>query len=624
MEQNHLSKNDMTNLGCFYTPEKFINRIIEMADRNVKNAENYTFVDTSCGYGAFLTSLNGRKTVGCDIDETAVNTARALDGNSTYFVCNSLKNFTRESIGLKEDEKIIIVGNPPYNDVTSQVKSDIKNSMPCEIDDDLKTRDLGSSFLLSYDKLKADYVGVLHPLSYLIKKANFNCLKKFYKNYKLIDHCVVNSQGFNSTSKTNGFPIILAFYKRDDNGMTYQEALDFTYTTIDGKSFRVNADSIANYVQKYPQGNATENDILFYTLRDVNALKRSRTFIREPIANAVVVDPARFEYYSYVDIFKEYVDLLPYYLGNCDVFIDNQAFQPIKNVFMTKSVLKHPWLRNMVPLFTESDDYALIDRYFEKLFGYKKGSFNMQRRNRPEIKIQIPLTKHTGKYRVKSRSDGQLFGTKVYTRKQKFTSDCYVEWQIGYDVPFTSLNDEDKKNAEIIFKAANGKKKTIYELSYYIFELYKLGVITQKELRDLYEKLKGVKTEDFIEKRPELQPKRNKSGSTVLGGLEFSASTAEYPTLTYELSDGITAEITVREQQHASGIQAMLYVCLPISLLSPDSELIGHYAERNQTADLTLTKNNAGDLLKLLWLFGLMSPSHNHDVIAITEAILKE
>lgn len=624
MEQNHLSKNDMTNLGCFYTPERFINKIIEMADRNVKNAENYTFVDTSCGYGAFLTSLDGRKTVGCDIDETAVNTARSLDGNSTYFVCNSLKNFTRESIGLKEDEKIIIVGNPPYNDVTSQVKSNIKNSAPCEIDDDLKTRDLGSSFLLSYDKLKADYVGVLHPLSYLIKRANFNCLKKFYKNYKLIDHCVVNSQGFNSTSKTNGFPIILAFYKRDDNGMTYQEALDFTYTTIDGKSFRVNADSIANYVQKYPQGNATENDILFYTLRDVNALKRSRTFIREPIANAVVVDPARFEYYSYVDVFKDYVDLLPYYLGNCDVFIDNEAFQPIKNVFMTKSILKHPWLRNMAPLFTESDDYALIDRYFEKLFGYKKGSFNLQRRNRPEIKIQIPLTKHTGKFRVKSRADGQLFGTKVYTRKQKFTSDCYVEWQIGYDVLFTSLNDEDKKNAEIIFKAANGKKKTIYELSYYIFELYKLGVITQKELRDIYEKLKGVKTEDFIEKRPELQPKRNKSGSTVLGGLEFSASTAEYPTLTYELSDGITAEITVREQQYASGIQAMLYVCLPISLLSPDSELIGHYAERNQTADLTLTKNNAADLLKLLWLFGLMSPSHNHDVIAITEAILKE
>lgn len=624
MEQNHLSKNDMTNLGCFYTPEKFINKIIEMADRNLKNAENYTFVDTSCGYGAFLVALNGRKTVGCDIDETAVNTARSLDENSAYYVCNSLKNFTRESVGLKEDEKIIIVGNPPYNDVTSQVKSSIKNATPCEIDDDLKTRDLGSSFLLSYDKLKADYIGVLHPLSYLIKRANFNCLKRFYKNYKLIDHCVVNSQGFNSTSKTNGFPIILAFYKRDENGMTYDEALNFTYVTIDGKNFKVNADSIANYVQKYPQGNATENDILFYTMRDVNALKRSRTFIHEPIANAVVVDPARFEYYSYVDNFKDYVDLLPYYLGNCDVFINNEAFQPVKNVFMTKSVSKHPWLKNMAPAFTESADYALIDRYFEKLFGYKEGSFNLQKHNKPEIKVQIPLTKHTGKFRVKARSKGQLFGSRVYTRRQNFTPDCYVEWQIGYDIPLNKLNDEEQKNAEIVFKAANGKKKTVFELSYYIFELYKLGVITQKELRELYDKLKNVNSEDFIEKRPEFQPKRSKAGNADIGGLTFSTSTAEYSTLTYELSGGMTAEITVREQQHASGIQAMLYVCVPISLLSATSELIGHIASKNQTAALTLTKSNADDLLKLLWLFGLMSASHNHDVVAITEAILKK
>src|SRR3989344_5858437 len=79
------------------------------------------------------------------------------------------------SILQKNIKNIIAIGNPPYNDTTSIIRNSIKDtSIQDKIDADIKTRDLGMSFLLSYDKLKADYVCVLHPLSYLIKKAKHN------------------------------------------------------------------------------------------------------------------------------------------------------------------------------------------------------------------------------------------------------------------------------------------------------------------------------------------------------------------------------------------------------------------------------------------------------------------
>jgi len=84
---------------------------------------------------------------------------------------------------ISSNDELIIIWNPPYNDTTSIIRSNIKNNN-LKMDIDIKTRDYGISFLLSYNKLNADIICVLHPLSYLIKKLNFNLLKDFTKwNY---------------------------------------------------------------------------------------------------------------------------------------------------------------------------------------------------------------------------------------------------------------------------------------------------------------------------------------------------------------------------------------------------------------------------------------------------------
>lgn len=369
MVQTHLDYKEMTDFGCFYTPQKFVDKLINMIKINISNYEDYIYLDSSCGYGTFLQSLYPLKSIGCDIDAKAINIAKKKFNKCEYFVSNTLFNFNRTSVNLTDKDKLIIVGNPPYNDTTSKVKNDIKMIEPCLIDGDIKTRDLGISFILSYNKLKADYVAILHPLSYMIKKANYELLKPFYSNYKLIDHCIINSQEFSLTSKTKGFPIIIALYKRNFSGITYEEISNMTFRTIENKQFTLRHDYIKNYICKYPSKckQYKNDDILFFTMRDINALNRSRTFIEDLTDNAIIIDKNKFEYYCYVDIFKDYIYKLPYYYGNCDVFVNNDDFIRVKDVFITRSIEKHPWLKQKIS-YQINNNYELIDVYFKKLF----------------------------------------------------------------------------------------------------------------------------------------------------------------------------------------------------------------------------------------------------------------
>ncbi len=81
-------------------------------------------------------SLNHSKKIGADIDP-----------NCNALKLNALANPKRENYGISENEPLIIVGNPPYNDKTSFVKQDIKSkNFNFEIDNDLKAKDWGKFF----------------------------------------------------------------------------------------------------------------------------------------------------------------------------------------------------------------------------------------------------------------------------------------------------------------------------------------------------------------------------------------------------------------------------------------------------------------------------------------------
>ena len=321
--QSHLGVVGRVNLGSFYTPAKYVELIAEWLEMYGID-ETWTIADLSCGYGAFfelseLPEFARCRFIGNDIDAKAIETARKMFPLAEFTVQNALCDVSRDKFRVGANERIVIVGNPPYNDVTSQINQKIKTS-DVAMDADIRTRDLGMSSLLAYDKLKADYVAVLHPLSYLVKKANFNATRQFFGNYEMLEHVIFSSQEFAGTSKSAGFPVIVALYRRaEGRGLTYKDVRDMRFKTAEGVEFAMAGfDNVTDLVKKYPHKERYEPEILFYTMRDINALKRCRTFVKERIANAVDVAPEQLPYYCYIDCFKRYAQV-PYWMGNFDV-----------------------------------------------------------------------------------------------------------------------------------------------------------------------------------------------------------------------------------------------------------------------------------------------------------------
>lgn len=369
-KQQHLNHIDRVNLGAYYTPESLVNQVWKIIKPYIESKT--TILDTSCGYGGFLKHPHTGKKIGNDIDIVAVDKAKENTGSS-LFNYNGLHQVSRSAYGINSSDKLCIIGNPPYNDRTSIIREHIKSNAMA-IDADIKTRDLGMSFLLSYDKLDADLVCVLHPLSYLIKSANFKALNKFSQKYKLLQGHIISSACFSQASKAMNFPIVIALYQKDKIGTSYADIVDFAWQ-IEDKSFKLNSfNDISNYIKKYPSKHqqAKKDDLLFWTMRDINALKRNQTFVKKLGTNTLIIDKSKLEYYIYVDVFKQFSRHIPYYFGNCNVLIDNELFQQYKKYFILEALSRHHYLRQyFAPFDSESLNNVKyqIMKYFQQLLG---------------------------------------------------------------------------------------------------------------------------------------------------------------------------------------------------------------------------------------------------------------
>ncbi|GHV11028.1 hypothetical protein AGMMS49938_01020 [Fibrobacterales bacterium] len=369
---SHLTFTSKVNQGSFYTPPKYVNLVMSWLVKHCVG-EKVTIMDPSCGYGAFFAlskEFQKNRFIGNDIDKIAVQTAASNFPFIERYNLNILQNVSRKAYSISPDETLCIVGNPPYNDTTSQIRNELKTDK-ISMDSDIQTRDLGISSLLAYNKLEADFVAVLHPLSYLIKGANFSAGANFFKNYTMIEHIIFNSQEFENTSKMTGFPIIVALYKRTPFfGMEYQDVLRTDFKTVEGDSFKpINRDYLSDFVEKYPNKNRYSQEILFYTLRDINALKRSRTFIKERVSNAVDVNPAKLAYYCYIDTFKQFADV-PYYLGNMDIPFIHSTFYEIKDDVMAISKYNHKDIFSDSKLPSENS-MQKVRNYINRVVSYK-------------------------------------------------------------------------------------------------------------------------------------------------------------------------------------------------------------------------------------------------------------
>jgi hypothetical protein len=254
--------------------------------------------------------------------------------------------------------------------------------------------------------------------------------------------------------------------------------------------------------------------------------------------------------------------------------------------------------------------------------------------NNKKIIVDIPLTTTSGKTRVKERDTIFGYGLPFASRTNSFNQKNYIEWQIGYDaiIPnntenFTQKNYQNYINTtikDLNFIGSNGKNKTLYELSEYLYYFAKWEVITQQQLQDLKQFVENINEDDVLENNKHCEIKRTRLQQKTINSLEFQTLTIEYPQLLYKFDNyEIIAEITIKEKQRAVGTQPMLYFCFPITELQAENLLVGRTAEVKEFADFVFDENNAFIILEMIKIFGMLSSSHKFDTLQILTTILE-
>ncbi|MDR3208396.1 MAG: R.Pab1 family restriction endonuclease [Rickettsiales bacterium] len=242
-----------------------------------------------------------------------------------------------------------------------------------------------------------------------------------------------------------------------------------------------------------------------------------------------------------------------------------------------------------------------------------------------ELAIAIPLTKGTDKTRIKKRGFFNEYGLPVSTKTEPFSLDCYVEWQIGYDVVVSDAEKLERTTIkDKVFTGANGKDKTLYELSEYIYYFHKWGVVSKKQLLELKNFLAKLGESDFIDDPNNFAIERSQPVERKVLDIVFAYTQVKYPMLIHRFGDyEILTEIKITEKQYAIGVQPMLYFCFPITELKSANPIIGRTAETKETADLIIDSSNIDIFLKMLKIFGVLSPSHNQDTLTIIDKIIE-
>lgn len=364
----HLSKEEIIKNGSIFTKpilvELVYNQVIKFIDKNT------IIGDFGAGYGAFIDKFQniGKKCFGTEIDDKSYELLKFNFPNVSFYHENSLLNVSREKYNLGKNT-LIVIGNPPYNDVTSIFRKGNKGNLIC--DKDLQSRDFGISFLKAYDKLNAKYICVLHPLAYLIKKQNFNSLGNFRNNYKLISGILFSSKEFESIKKSySDFPVVSALYERNSSGMDFEYIKNFNFNIFNStKIFSLNKVlTIDGIVNKYPNKNNITG-LQFYTLRDMNALMRNASFVENKRINGVEIKDKNL--YQYAWLF----------------FLKNN-FNPKKNKFL---------YGNLSPLYTEK----ISDINFKKaLIYYAYNNSELVRKYYSIQKIQSLYGKSKAQYDI--------------------------------------------------------------------------------------------------------------------------------------------------------------------------------------------------------------------------------
>lgn len=241
--------------------------------------------------------------------------------------------------------------------------------------------------------------------------------------------------------------------------------------------------------------------------------------------------------------------------------------------------------------------------------------------------VELPLTAISGKARLKRRSCFCHYGEPFAPSQVPMSLETYMEWQIGYDALAKDVENGKKSTSITNFSFSNYKneKKYAYELSEVLYYAHKKGLITESDISKIYGQIKSVPEGMTFERMEDMSPYRTNPVSAEYNGLDFYKMHISYPLLIHRFGKyDIFAEVTITEKQKAIGTQAMLYVCIPVTSLEFDSLPLNRTVRPKEKARWVVGKEEAMLVLELFRIFGMLSPKHRHDVLAIFEMFFAE
>jgi hypothetical protein len=116
---------------------------------------------------------------------------------------------------------------------------------------------------------------------------------------------------------------------------------------------------------------------------------------------------------------------------------------------------------------------------------------------------------------------------------------------------------------------------------------------------------------------------KEEKSEITLNNVNFEETSINLPTLfMVETLDGTQIEVSIEKQQYASGVQPMVYFCIPLTTFENSSEFLSRSSTRGDKLIYVISKSNSQNLVNLVRIFGMASKRHNHDIIEIMKIVL--
>lgn len=226
--------------------------------------------------------------------------------------------------------------------------------------------------------------------------------------------------------------------------------------------------------------------------------------------------------------------------------------------------------------------------------------------------------KNDGKLRFKNRSSIFDFGQSLSATKLPFEENSYLEWQISYDIPVKQVNEET-----LVYFGHKTflSRKNIEKVPFELFEIYKAliesSLIQPSTTDELFNEIQNynifLDTERILINPPE---------DLTINNIRLKKTIINLPSYYFQNnSDGTIIEVTIKQQQYGSGVQPMIYFCIPIYSFFDGKDIIGKTYKEKSTLCYIIGPHNKQNILNLIRIFGMASQRHHDDILDILDIL---